>query len=112
MPDNVTHLQIKKFAAEILQPETMEKIIEAVRAVLGGEDVPMSIVGAAMQSAAGYNYAIETGKKEPSEMFILSSIAGLHLGASLAPCQCSKCSKARAKAQAGADDVLRKAAGK
>lgn len=108
---NLAPQQIKQIAAELAQPETMDKIIEATRAVLG-EDVPNPIIGAALQNAAGYIYAIETGKCAPSQTFTMASVAGLHFGASIAPCQCQNCTSNRKAAKASADAVLRKAAGR
>ncbi len=107
----LTMQQIKQMADEFFQPEVMDKIIKATHAVLG-EDVPINAVGIALQSAAGYIYAIETGNRNPSEMFIMASINGLHLGASMAPCQCDKCKAKRASAKASSDALLRKAAGR
>ena len=88
------------------QPETLERIFSAVRKELGEDySAPSIIFGMVM--AAGYAEQSALGG-----LMSLGSIQQVFIdGANVCGCQCPKCSSARAKATASADEVLKKAAG-
>jgi len=88
------------------QPETLERIISAVRKELG-EDCSAPAITYGMVMAAGYAEQAAFGG-----LLSVNIIQQFFVdGAKVHGCQCPKCSKARAQAKASADDVLKKAAG-